>query len=86
MSGTPYSLPEAAASTLGIKLQPQDVDLGFTYYGLEFGRIENQLQAQARTAGRQYERGIITKPVFDQTIKTIQDKLRDLGADFELAD
>jgi len=74
--GRAYSLPQAAASSLGIKISPQDVDLGFEYHRRRFKRDMGDLKAQLRRAGRDLNRNIINQEEFDKQKTHITGKMQ----------
>jgi hypothetical protein len=74
VSGRPYSVPQAVASSFGIKVIPQDVEQGFEFRALEFQKVERELQLQARQFGRDLERGIIDQQQFDRQMEGILEK------------
>lgn len=77
--GRPYSVPQALASSVGIKVKPQDVAEGFYFHGREFDRVERELQAQARTLGRDRERGKIDEGEYHRQMDRLLEKHTALG-------
>lgn len=78
-SGRPYSVPQAIASSVGIKVKPQDVEEGFASWGREFDRIERELEAEARRAGNDRERGLLSETGFERKMETLTKKFEQLG-------
>jgi len=70
-SGRPYSVPQAVASSVGIKIKPQDVAEGFYYREMGFDRTESALKAEARRYGRDRDRGLISQDRYDREIARI---------------
>ena len=77
--GTPYSLPLAITSSVGIKLKPQDMDQNFAYRQWEFEKVERDLQFQMRQAGDKMERGLISREAFEAERDRIVNRLKALG-------
>lgn len=73
--GRPYRLPEALASSVGIKLRPQDVDEGLFWRFREFEQVERALRDQARSMGRQRERGLISEAYYNREMNRILQKM-----------
>ncbi|MBP2230837.1 hypothetical protein J2847_004146 [Azospirillum agricola] len=78
-SGRPYSVPQAVASSVGIKVKPQDVQEGFAAWGREFGKAERDLQAEARRASNDRERGLLSETGFERAMERLTKKLEQLG-------
>ena len=74
-SGNQYSVGEALASSVGVKVKPQDVDVGYEMKAREFSRVERDLKAQMRRAGIDLDRGLISQTEFDRAIKGIERKM-----------
>ncbi|MCV0395491.1 MAG: hypothetical protein K5872_22345 [Rhizobiaceae bacterium] len=77
-SGRPYDLPSAAASSVGIKLKPQDVEQGLHWQGYGIQKVEQELKAQARRLARQRERNLISKDEFEKGMRSITTKFERL--------
>lgn len=77
--GRPYSVPQAALSSAGIKVKSQDVRQGFYFHGLEFNRVEQELRAQMRRLARDRQRGLITERRFERERVRLITKMRRLG-------
>jgi hypothetical protein len=73
--GQDYSLPEAVASSVGIKLKPVDVEANFEYRAREFERVERDLKTQANRLGKDLDRGIITQRQFEAEMDRIMVKM-----------
>ncbi|TIW23769.1 MAG: hypothetical protein E5V63_24210 [Mesorhizobium sp.] len=72
--GRPYSLPEAIASSVGVKLKPQDVETGLFWHYKDIKDADQALRAEARTLARQRERGLISQKAFDAGMQSLLDK------------
>jgi len=72
--GRDYDLPMAALSSLGIKLAPHDVELGFTYHARAFTAIRKELNWQAQQLAQDKERGLISADEFEKQIQRIKKK------------
>ena len=70
----PYSLPQAVASSMGIKVKPQDVEAGFTRWALAFRREEKALEREAFLLARDRDRGAITQRVFESEMARVMEK------------
>ncbi|MBF5094423.1 hypothetical protein F1643_07915 [Azospirillum sp. INR13] len=77
-SGRSYSLPQAVASSVGIKVKPQDVQEGFAAWGREFGKVERELEALARRASRDRERGLLSETGFERQMEDLTRKMGEL--------
>lgn len=73
-TGRPYDLPTAIASSIGIKLKPQDVDSGLHWRFYDLQKVKRELDGQLRTLGRQRERGLISQKAFDKGVASIVGK------------
>ncbi len=78
-TGNVYSLPEAVASSVGVKLKPQDVEQNFARWGREFDRVERDLRFEARRLESDRERGIISQASFDRAWDRLLDKFENLA-------
>lgn len=76
--GRPYDIPSALASSVGVKLKPQDVDQGLHWQGYGLMKIEQQLKAEGRRLARQRERGLISQRAFDDGMASILEKMERL--------
>ena len=75
-AGRPYSLPEAVASSFGIKLKPQDVEENASWRSREFDKQRRALAAEQRRYRRLLNRGILSESAFDDAMKSL-DRKRD---------
>ena len=75
MVGRPYSLPQAVVSSVGIKVQPHDVELGYYYRGRDLDFQRRSVQAQARQAQRDLSRGLITERQYEREVELIERKM-----------
>lgn len=78
-AGKPYNVATAAASSVGIKLQPVDVQENFAYRGIEFDKIERELKYQMSRLARDYARGLVSKDEAERQRERIIDKMRNLN-------
>lgn len=69
--GRPYDVGTAVASSVGIKLKPQDVQDGFALKALEFRRIERELSAEARRLSSRFNRKMISEAEFNRAMNDI---------------
>lgn len=76
--GRPYSVGQAVASSVGIKVKPQDVQEGLARWGMEFDRIERELQEEARRAGRDRDRGLLSGKGFEGRMESFTRKFGQL--------
>jgi hypothetical protein len=76
--GRPYSLPQALASTVGIKVKSQDVAAGLGWHDYDLKQADKDLATQERQAGKQYARGLMSKDDYAATIANIEQKRRDI--------
>lgn len=79
--GRPYDVPSALASSVGIKAKPQDVEEAMFWKGREFEKVEQDLRAELRRAGRDFERGMISADTLNRRRDRIVGKLQRLGED-----
>jgi hypothetical protein len=73
--GNQYSLPQAALSSVGIKARGQDVETAFEIKGLEFNRIERELNTQMRGLQRKLDRGLISEKVYEKGYEDLLNKM-----------
>lgn len=59
--GRPYSVPQALLSSIGIKVQPHDVKLGYEFRSRDLASQARIIKADMRRAESDKERGIITQ-------------------------
>lgn len=82
--GRDYDLPMAALSSLGIKLAPYDVELGFMYHMRAFNSIARELNFQADQLAKDKERGLIDAAEFEKQLQRIrkkQERLKERAAE-----
>lgn len=72
----PYSIPQAVASSFGIKLQSQDIETNFEYRQMDFERVMRALALEAKTLGKDLARGYISEPAYRREMRRIQEKQR----------
>lgn len=77
--GRPYDLEHAAASSIGIKLKPQDVDDGRSRKGFEFNQIEEALSAEMRRLQADYKDGRVGQLWFEFRHRRLIEKMERLG-------
>ena len=77
-AGRPLDIGTAVASSVGIKLKPQDTDLNFEFRAFEFDKVEREIKAQARRLGRDLDRGIISDRVFNRELNRLIEKIERL--------
>ncbi len=70
-SGRPYPLPEAVASSFGIKLKPQDVGENMRWRLHELNKARRALRAEERRLGRLRGRNVISEDTFRSGIDGI---------------
>lgn len=70
----PYSVPQAVASSVGIKVKPQDVQAGFTRWALAFRKEEDALRLEARKLARDRDRGALTQRAFESAMAGVMEK------------
>ena len=80
-SGTPYSLPAAFASSIGIKIKPQDIDQNFASRQYEFNLVERALRREMSQANYQRQTGRISQAEFEAVRERIKAKLGRLSED-----
>ncbi|PGH55878.1 hypothetical protein CRT60_21745 [Azospirillum palustre] len=78
-SGRPYSVPQAVANSVGIKIKPQDVQDGFAAWGREFDKTERELEALAHRAGRDRERGLLSEVGYQRQMEGLMEKMGELN-------
>ncbi len=76
--GRRYSIGQAAMSSVGVKVRPQDVEAGFYDHQRRFNRTERELMAQARRIVADYDRGRISVTVRDQRMADLATKIERL--------
>jgi hypothetical protein len=76
--GRPYPVPEAVASSFGVKLKPQDVESNLDWRAYEFDKARRALRAEERRIARQRDRNIVSEEAFREAIDSIETKRRRL--------
>ena len=82
--GRPYDIGTAAASSVGIKLKPHDVEDARAMQGAEFQRVERALRERAQQLGRQRQRNIISEGYFNRQMNGVMrnmERLREKAAE-----
>ena len=77
--GRTYSMPQAIASSVGVKAAGHDVTLNYQYRAREFDRTYRALRATLRQAARDHERGILTTGAYQELRADTVQKLERLG-------
>lgn len=77
-SGDSYRLSDALLSSVGIKLQPKDVDFGYQMHGFRFDQEEREISMLTRSLKRQRSRGLISQENYDREIARLRKKSRRL--------
>jgi uncharacterized membrane protein len=72
--GRPYSVPSAVASSVGIKVKPQDITEGVSRQKYEFDRLNRELDAQKRQLARDKSQGKISDRRFKDDMEAITRK------------
>lgn len=78
-SGRPYGIGNSVASSIGIKLKPQDVEDGMSWKAFEFSKTERALKDEARRISKRHERGILSDKEFNQQMMKIMEKVETLN-------
>ena len=73
--GREYGIGYALASSMGIKLKPHDVNLGYYYQKRDIDRKIGDLKFELRRAASDYNRNIIDKGEFERQQENIRRKL-----------
>lgn len=76
--GRDYDLPMAALSSLGIKLTPHDVELGFQYKARAFAAIQRELQWQAKQLQKDRNRNLIDADEYEKQKQRLEKKMKTL--------
>lgn len=75
-AGRAYSVPLALASSMGIKLQPHNVELQRSYQEMSFDRAERSLKYELAALKRERQRNRISDSEYQQDVFHVQKKLR----------
>lgn len=78
MLGRRYQLGYAAASSLGIKFNPQDVRLGTYYRMREIKKTQDELNSQLWTLENDHRRKLISDSDYNDEKSTIMEKMKNL--------
>jgi len=78
-AGRPYSIPQAVASSFGIKIKPLDVEDGIKWHFYDFQKVQKELKSQLRSASGRLDRGLISQSAFDAEAAAIMAKFETLG-------
>ncbi len=78
-SNEPYSMGEALASSVGIKIKPKDVEVGYQLWGIRFDQVERELKFQAKALQRQRKRRLISDDAYKRGIASIREKMARLN-------
>lgn len=73
-SNEPYSLPEALSSSIGIKLKPKDVDVGYMSREFQFDMQDRELGMQKSSLKRQFKRKLISLDEYRSGLASIAEK------------
>ncbi|MCB1341366.1 MAG: hypothetical protein KDK24_09945 [Pseudooceanicola sp.] len=73
-SNEPYSLGEAITSSIGIKLKPKDVDVGYQIWEIKYKQVARELDAQKSSLKRQKERKLIDTETFQRNMDRLREK------------
>lgn len=76
--GRPYSLPQAISSSVGVKVQPHDVRLGYTYRAWDLNGKLRKHRRQARQLGSDLNRGLISQESYGREMARLKKKLERL--------
>jgi hypothetical protein len=78
-TGRPYTVPQAVASSFGIKVGPVDPDTGIMWHIKEFKQVRQELDHQVWVLANQLHRGLISQSAFDKGVATLTEKFMTLG-------
>jgi hypothetical protein len=73
-AGHPYSVPQAVASSFGIKVKPVDVEDGLRWHMIDFRNMSRELEDQLRSLSYQHKRGLISDAAFNDGAARIEQK------------
>ena len=76
--GEPYTMSEALWSSVGVKLKPQDVDANFAIWDYRHGQSLREISAERSGAKRQFERGLINREQYTQSLQKLREMEREL--------
>lgn len=78
-SGKQYSVPSAVASSIGVKLKPQDIEQNFSMRAHEYDRVARDLAFEVRTIARDQERGALSPAAAERAVAKIVEKRQQLA-------
>ena len=67
--GRDYSAPQAVASSVGIKVKPQDVEEAQYWQAFDFEQVERELKKQKSKLGRDLDRGLISEAEYNRQME-----------------
>jgi hypothetical protein len=73
--GRDYSVPQALASSVGIKVKPQDVEEAQYWQAFDFEQVERELKKQGKAIGRQRDRNLISDATYEREMEKIGAKM-----------
>jgi hypothetical protein len=76
--GRPYSIGQAVSSSIGIKVQPQDVEYGLSLHARELLHTQNELLAEANQLAKDRDRNLISPEKYLRENEDIKRKLGNL--------
>lgn len=79
-TGRPYPLPEAVASSFGIKLKPQDVQQNLMWRRRELDKARRGLNYEQRRLGRLRDRNVLSEESYLEGLGVIDAKRRNIDA------
>lgn len=77
-TGRPYPLPEAVASSFGIKLKPQDVEQNLMWRRRELDKARRGLNYEQRRLGRLRDRNVLSEESYLEGLEAIDAKRRNI--------
>jgi predicted kinase len=75
----PYSLTQAALSSIGIKFKPVDVENGIMWHFFDFQKVQRALTKEFRDNASDLDRGLISQSAHDSRAADIMSKFENLG-------
>jgi ddrB-like ParB superfamily domain/Zeta toxin len=82
-AGNVYSLPQAALSSIGIKVKAVDVEDGIMWHYYDFKQVQDALRKDMRRNAYDLERGLISQSAHDRNNATIMLKYENLGTNLQ---
>lgn len=73
--GRPYSVSQAFLSSIGIKVQPHDVKLGYAFKARDLAAQARIIKGEVRRAKMDLDRKIISKAEYNKTVNSARKKL-----------